>query len=233
MSIFTFNKDNATRTIYIQGAHSQNNNSDIAALVFQNYDDDTKRKYNMAAVTMIDAFGNTEGNGFGCLTLKTNQTGGDEPIEVMRLDHRGNVGIGTVTPQARLDVVGDLRVDGAIQTKFVTVLTGNPIDVMLGPMGQFQRVLRFKRQGALTLENVHLSVLSEEGAIDLRVFQGGTLLGMLHCSPNQNFEDVVVSCTDTLNPQIGERIEVYVAGAASDGQRIEVEECVSEYRVSS
>jgi hypothetical protein len=53
---------------------------------------------------------------------------GVEPAEVVRIDSAGNVGIGTASPAAKLDVVGDIKASGVIKKGVLTVgtLPGSP-----------------------------------------------------------------------------------------------------------
>ena len=59
------------------------------------------------------------------------QTGASSYSESMRIDSTGQLGIGTVTPQARLDVAGSARIQGQINSGSQTGTTAN-IDWNLG-----------------------------------------------------------------------------------------------------
>ena len=107
-------QDNARTNVFIQGAYSQNSNTEIAALVFQNYDNDTKKVYNMAEIALIDNFGDTNSNGIGDLILGTNEDGSSNIPERVRIKYDGNVGIATRNPQYTLDVNGDINYEGTL-----------------------------------------------------------------------------------------------------------------------
>ena len=62
----------------------------------------------------------SNGNGGSALGFMT-QTGGDGPVEHMRIDRAGNVGINTTAPYGRLDVHGALTVGPANEDPAVTL----------------------------------------------------------------------------------------------------------------
>ena len=105
----TLSKDYKDTYVYVQGAFSKNSNHDISGVVFQNYDDDTRLTYNMAAVTVKDNYGNNVNNGYGNLVFHT-CPGDNNLTERLRILHDGRVGINTQDPQSLLHVNGDLRV---------------------------------------------------------------------------------------------------------------------------
>ena len=107
------NKDNKENFIFIQGARSKNSFNDIAGIVFQNYDDDSKVVYNMAALSMSDAFGDSNSDGIGNLIFKTN-TNGSNLVENMRLDYQGNLCIGTSNSVSKLTLKGNAWMDGDV-----------------------------------------------------------------------------------------------------------------------
>jgi len=98
------NTDNAPNTMTIQGAFSHNSNSDICRILFQNYDADSAKTYDMATIGMQDQWGSSNLNGYGNLTFKTNEDGSKTLHERMRIQYDGKVGIGTSNPQVLLDV---------------------------------------------------------------------------------------------------------------------------------
>jgi hypothetical protein len=94
------NKDNKGNAIFIQGALSKNSNNDVARITFQNYDEDTKVVYNMAGVSARDAFGTSASNGIGDLLFLTNNDGGSNMTEKMRLKYNGQLCLGNNVPLA-------------------------------------------------------------------------------------------------------------------------------------
>jgi hypothetical protein len=83
-------KDNKANILCVQGAFSRGTSNDISGVIFQNYDDDSKKTYNIASVTARDAFGTDEINGIGELLFNTNTTGCNL-TEKMRIKHNGQV----------------------------------------------------------------------------------------------------------------------------------------------
>lgn len=79
----TFAKNNKDTHIYIQGAYSQNSNTDICGIVFQNYDADTSLIYDMARIGVKDHWGGTLLNGYGDLVFST--AAGDGVIQGTRV----------------------------------------------------------------------------------------------------------------------------------------------------
>jgi hypothetical protein len=110
------NKDNRGNAIFIQGAYSQSTSNDIAAIVFQNYDEDTKAIYSMAGISARDAFGNASSNGEGELLFSTNLDGNSNLSEQMRIKYNGDVCIGCNVPlqNSLLSVYGNLGVTSNI-----------------------------------------------------------------------------------------------------------------------
>lgn len=86
-------KDNKANIISVQGAFSRGTSNDITGINFQNYDDDSKQTYNIASITVRDAFGSAEANGIGELLFSTNTTGSNLS-EKMRIKHNGQVCVG-------------------------------------------------------------------------------------------------------------------------------------------
>ena len=127
----TIFKDNANNNIIVQGARSKNVSSNIATLLFQNFDDDVDTVFNMGSIGVRDHFGNSACNGYGDLVFETgmgedvtntgngnengngNGNGGVKSrkavntlYERARLTYDGRLGIGTTTPQHPLHVEG-------------------------------------------------------------------------------------------------------------------------------
>lgn len=109
----TLNKDNKTNYIFVQGALSRNACNDISGIIFQNYDDDTKKVYDMAGITMTDAFGDSNSDGIGNIIFKTN-VNGSNLTENMRLDYMGNLCIGTSNSIEKLTLQGNAWLNGEV-----------------------------------------------------------------------------------------------------------------------
>lgn len=101
------NQDNKTNEMFIQGSRANDTSNDIAALVFQNYDKDSSRIYNMASIAMKDQFGLPDKDGFGTMVFKTNPDGSNLK-EQMRLKPNGSLLINTLDEKALLTVEGSL-----------------------------------------------------------------------------------------------------------------------------
>ncbi len=102
--------DNKPNFLYVQGALAQKSNNDLAGLVLQNFDNDTKSTYNMASIVLQDHDGNSQQNGRGELIFKTSP--GESILnEVVRITHAGFVGINTSNPIVNLHVRGSLYAD--------------------------------------------------------------------------------------------------------------------------
>lgn len=98
-------QDNKANFLYVQGALAQKSNNDIAGLIMQNFDNDTKITYNMGSICIQDCDGNAQQNGRGDMVFKTSP--GDSILnEAMRITHSGNVGVHTSNPMYALHVKG-------------------------------------------------------------------------------------------------------------------------------
>lgn len=120
------NKDNRGNAIFIQGAYSKGTSNDIAAMTFQNYDEDTKKVYNIAGLSARDAFGTSDSNGEGELLFWTN-TDGSNMTEKMRLKSTGQFCIGNsnaATEFALLSVYGNTVVTSNLYVSNNTDLNG-------------------------------------------------------------------------------------------------------------
>lgn len=96
------NKDNKGNAIFIRGAYSRNSTSDIAAITFQNYDEDTQSVYNIASISARDAVGSADENGKGELLFLTNTTGCNSTglTEKARITTQGNFCLGSNVPMS-------------------------------------------------------------------------------------------------------------------------------------
>lgn len=96
------NKDNKGNAIYIQGAYSKSSTNDIAAITFQNYDEDTKSIYNIASISARDSFGTSNDNGKGELLFLTNTTGCNATglTEKARITNQGSFCLGSNVPMS-------------------------------------------------------------------------------------------------------------------------------------
>ncbi|MBD1218451.1 MAG: hypothetical protein H9536_14250 [Aphanizomenon flos-aquae Clear-A1] len=104
----TTRKDQTETTIAIKGARAQDTSSNIATLLFQNYDNDVSNVFNMASITMHDSFGNSNSNGFGTLQFAT-ANGSNNLQTCLWIKHNGNVGINTSNPMTPLEVNGAIK----------------------------------------------------------------------------------------------------------------------------
>lgn len=99
--------DNKPNFLYVQGALAQKSNNDLAGLVLQNFDNDTKITYTMASIVLQDHDGNSQHNGRGDLIFKTSP--GESVLnEVLRVTHGGRVGIQTSNPEYDVHIRGSV-----------------------------------------------------------------------------------------------------------------------------
>jgi len=145
-------KDN---TVFIQGARSKDADDNIASLVFQNYDDDTKLTYNMASIAMRDSFGTSNDNGFGDLLFLTSSN------ERMRVKYNGNIGIGTSNPICSLDVNGMIRASSITLSGGLTpmdnVLSTSSFNLTILDGSNTSTVASIYADGAPAIPNSNLS----------------------------------------------------------------------------
>jgi hypothetical protein len=111
-------KDDTTNNVFIQGARSTDSVSDIACLVFQNYDFDDAITHNMASICLKDHYGTVNQNGFGDLVFKTAEN--SILNEHMRINYSGNIGIGINKPEYKLHVAGTTKVTTLIADNIIT-----------------------------------------------------------------------------------------------------------------
>lgn len=121
--MFTFRNlgsNNPTNYIYVTGSKSGNSSNDISSIVFQNYDQDSAVKYDMAAISVKDHYGDATHDGSGDIIFKTN-VNGSNLIENMMLTYHGNLLIGSNihninnSNNAKLHVAGDIFTPSNIQ----------------------------------------------------------------------------------------------------------------------
>jgi hypothetical protein len=121
-------KDGAHNAVFIQGAQSKSPGSNIASIVFQNYDDDSKIIYNMGSIAIRDHFGNSNQDGYGDIIFLTRNTTDPKALtEQARLTYDGNLGLGTTAPMAKLHVDGSLYVTGSITAPNINVAASNTV----------------------------------------------------------------------------------------------------------
>ena len=106
----TFLQSNQENAIFIQGARNNDSNLPIASVVLQNFDVDSRKIYNMGALSVVDHFGN-EMNGFGDVIIRTTADSSNL-TERMRVMYNGDVMIGGTYSNAHLNVARDVYAAG-------------------------------------------------------------------------------------------------------------------------
>lgn len=106
----TFLQSNQENSIFIQGARNNDSNLPIASVVLQNFDVDSRKIYNMGALSVVDHFGN-EINGFGDVIIRTTADSSNL-TERMRVMYNGDVMIGGTYSNAHLNVERDVYAAG-------------------------------------------------------------------------------------------------------------------------
>ena len=117
------NSTNKENIIKIQGS-KQVDSAPFASLQFQNYDEDTLKTYNMAAISCYDHFGNVESNGFGDIVFRTNGTGTSNLEERMRIMYNGDIIVGSSNSSnqgVKLFVGGNIEVASNITAPYIAV----------------------------------------------------------------------------------------------------------------
>lgn len=122
----TFLQSNQENSIFIQGARNDDSVHPIASVVLQNYDLDTRKTYNMGALSVVDHFGDADSNGYGDLILRTTSDSSNL-VERMRVQYDGRVFVGTtacnatIASPALFNVTGDALVTGALAATNVSL----------------------------------------------------------------------------------------------------------------
>ena len=116
----------------------------------------------------------------------------------------GNVGIGTTTPDVKLDVNGDTKVTGDITATGDMMVRSNK-GIMYNLEGS-QQLKYYTRQAAFTINNLGAHALSGEGAIG---FIGG------FTAPPVVYVADIVECTPTLGAANTVQLVIYDVTATS------------------
>lgn len=148
----SLSKDNSEYNVIIQGAKSRSTSNNIASIVFQNFDNDSKQVYNMASMAVRDHYG-SDVDGLGDLLFLTS-TVSNNLVERLRITNDGNVGIGTETPEYKLHVDGDMRVSSNIIADVVNA-----------------RGFRVYEEGTLLMNNPFTSFRTIDGFANVPIFE--------------------------------------------------------------
>ncbi len=152
---------------YHQGIASNTayNGNPKAGIVFLGKADAGATLYSFSGI-MGGKENTTSGNSAGYLSLQT-QANGASPTEKVRIDSAGNVGIGTTTPGARLDIVTDfnsasgidfgLKVQPTVNASGTEGYTALFVDVTETSVGSGSRKLLDLRRNGSTMFNVDRS----------------------------------------------------------------------------
>ena len=89
-------------------AYIGNNDGGVIEFCLKNQTDSETYQ---ARISAMDSYGQA---GYGSLVFST--SGGGNPVERMTIDHTGNVGIGETNPGEKLEVVGNIKIGGNIQS---------------------------------------------------------------------------------------------------------------------
>jgi len=199
-------RDNATYELTVQGSVSKNSNVDVASIVFQNYDDDSKMTYNLASIGARDHYGDSMHDGYGDIVFSTSS--GDSRHERVRIQHDGNVGIGTASPGCMLDVVGTARFDTLV-TRSLALPAGGSVVVSRGGAQASTtiyrdyrvvtgsgKILRYDRPSG-TPPVVAFNVLAWSAVcpfrLDVRDFTSGTTLASAVCDQTSEDDAVLIA----------------------------------------
>jgi hypothetical protein len=117
------NTNNKENIIRIQGKQTTRS-APISTLMFQNYDEDTKRVIDMMAVSCYDSDNNTSNNSFGDFVVRTRDPTSCNLTERLRVAYNGAVQIGqNASSNALLNINGDLLVQSNISANDINVGT--------------------------------------------------------------------------------------------------------------
>jgi hypothetical protein len=187
--------NNRENSILIQGAYATDKTKDIAGVVLQNFDNDTRTSYNMAKIAVRDAFGDTACNGMGDLIFKTNPDGGVELLERFRVTYDGRVGVGLSNPSYLFDVAGD-----ANAVRFLE--TGIPIRNIYAPMSACNLAAEALTAAnaasnlAIASSNISYSANLVAFAASNRAYNSLPLSGGILSGPLYIFQDTPVGFTN-------------------------------------
>jgi len=138
------NNTNKENVIKIQGA-KQTIDSPFATLLFQNYDLDSRKTYDMAGISCYDHFADSNNNGLGDLVFRTNGTGTSNIEERMRLMHNGDVIIGSnaSSSNTRVYMGGVLEVGSSIVANELSLqrLNANTRRILFGPSNSSDSII--------------------------------------------------------------------------------------------
>lgn len=233
----TINKDGTDNAVFIQGAQSKSPGSNIASIVFQNYDDDSKITYNMGSIAIRDHFGNNNQDGYGDLIFLTRNSATDPKAltEQIRLTYNGNVGLGTSTPQAKLHVDGSLYVAGSIVAPCLTI-TNRPIQKTTPLYNSaftytsvtpdiFTTIKAFPRQDTQVVDALQCTAYVTSGTYAIRLFNvsQNTVLGTSPTLSNTNTpQSIVIHILSDNSPLSGDILEFQVS-ASTTGETVYID----------
>lgn len=124
----------------IRGSRTTSTTSDIAKVIFGSND------VTGGDLAFITARKHTSSTNEGDLLFWTTSSNGSLPSEKMRIDNLGNVGIGTDTPNSKLEVDGDITVNQKLIGKSFT------IDLDGGDLSYPKRITSSQVGGGATIE---------------------------------------------------------------------------------
>jgi microcystin-dependent protein len=119
-------KDNSEYVVSIQGSRARSTFSNIASVLFQNFDDDSSKRYDMAKITVRDHYGNSNLDGFGDIVFETRPDDSSNLYHRMSILNNGTLVLGdsNIIPQffddvgsnvsVRMDVDGSARLQDGV-----------------------------------------------------------------------------------------------------------------------